>query len=594
MLLILKSLSMNYEKIIYKNLDQILHCWLLIDHNDEIVHWSEPARHLLKYDSHEVIGQKFSKLLSDDEEGTGNYLTSLKRSTHSGALVNQKSLFRQKDGIIINVELSLQILNEENHNYVLLSFNNVTEVVELQTLVNIKMEEMQFQLQGSDQSPYHETMSEINDAVLVSITAGQGLRFNRAFMLLVDENEQTLKGVQAIGPGSRNSATEIYSNLQNAPNTLTEMIEHYRTNHQTHDSYLGEMINEINIPLNDEEHFLIEAIHSHNYLLINQECGFLESKGIHELRILLQVEELIVVPMVWHGHCTGLIIADNWITGDKISNLRIQSLTRFVDSAVSGLESMKLLLQLENSFLKIKDANLKIRESQALLIAQEKLAAEGQLVKQMAHEVRGPLSIIGGFARRIQRQMDSNSLHYDPLGRIIDTSDTLEYVLSDILDKTHKNRVPALFCDAVKLIHKVIALYEGSIGDQEISVNLNLPGDLPKVKIPEHHLFEIINNLIKNAVEAITESGLLSISAKQEKSRVFIVIQDNGVGLTDETMKKIFSPYFSTKSEGTGLGLVVVKKLIDEEDGELDIKSFPGVGSTFSVSFQSYESRRVT
>ena len=566
-----------------KNLDQALNSWMLVDSSDRIVHWGGPARQLLKYEADEAIGLPFSELLDSDFADPQEYLSSLKRCTHSGALVNQKSRFQQKDGIIINVEFSLQILRENGQELVLLSFSNITEIVELQKLVNVKMEE----LQEENEVSFSEIMKEIYDAVLVSITAGQGLSFNRAFLLLINEDEQSLNGVQVIGPGSRKSAAEIYTNLQNAPKTLTAMIRRYRDDQQNRDSELEQIIKEIKIPLSDEFHILISALHTQKYYLINQECNYLDHRGVHELRILLQVDELIIVPMAWHGHSTGLIIADNRITNAKITNLKIQSLTRFVDSAVSAIESIKLMLRLESTLSRIKQVNVKIRETQAQIIQQEKAVAEGELVKQMAHEIRGPLSIIGGFTRRIKRQIEEGKSNFDPLDRIIDTVETLELVLNDILDRSIENREPPPFCDAVALINKVIALHEESIHEQKISVRLNMPGNLPKIKIQEHYLFEIVNNIIKNAIESIKSMGLLSISTQQKKGTISIIVQDNGVGLTDEARRKIFSPYFSTKKGGIGLGLVVVKKLVEEHGGDLDIKSFPGVGSTFTVSFSS-------
>jgi len=101
----------------------------------------------------------------------------------------------------------------------------------------------------------------------------------------------------------------------------------------------------------------------------------------------------------------------------------------------------------------------------------------------------------------------------------------------------------------------------------------------------EHHLFEIINNLVKNALEAINNDGLLLVLASSIEDKVVITIQDTGQGIQADTRDKIFSPFFTTKKEGTGIGLAVVKKLVEEYFGTVDVRSVVDKGTTFIISF---------
>jgi len=576
---------MIYQEIIFKNLDNILQFWMLIDAQEQIVHWSKSAAHQLGYSTEEITNQPFTTLLPKGNAENLFFLKRLKEGSHSGSIVNQKARFQQKNGVLIDVELSTQILHQDHQEYLLLSFDNITEVEELQKLVNLKMKEIHQQVHAYQSKDCGDAIQDVLDAVLVSITAGQGLRFNRAFLLLVDEKSQTLEGIQAIGPESREKAWEIYQELRDAPKTLTEMIHYCHSQQIVHDNKVNQLVKKISLPLTEREHFLIHVLQDQKYQLINHEFSLFNTPSVRKIRELFQSDEFILVPMVWHGYSTGLILADNQIMGTPITNLHIQGLTRFTDTATNAIESMKLLVGLENSLHQVKRANIEIRENQTQIVQQEKLAAKGQLVTQMAHEVRGPLSIIGGFARRIFKQLKPEENFFDPLKRIVDTVHTLECVLNDILDDKQQKVIHQPYCDSVKLIHQVMGLLEEEIHQREISVNLNMQGDLPKVKIQEHHLFEIINNLIKNAIEAIDQKGLLSISVKRREQNVDFLIQDDGPGLTVTTMEKMFSPFFTTKEEGTGLGLVVVKKIIDEQGGSLDVTSFVGKGSTFKFSF---------
>lgn len=577
---------MEYRDLVFNHLDKILNCWMLLDKEGDIVYWSDSAKHQFGYESGEIQHTSFTRLLPDSYTDKGQFLESLVRSAHAGSVVNRKVLLRRKNDVIMDVMLSMHILNQNSTDYYLFSMDNITEVVELQKLVGARMEEIHRQFHSYDHQHLTSTIRDVFDAVLVSVTAGQGLKFNRAFLLLIDQKKNVIKGVQAIGPGSKEKAGVIYNEFYKTPKTLKEMIKHYKATRMTTDNTVTELIQNIQVCLTEKDHIFNKVLENQKYQLINNESPYVNDPSVIELRRSLEVDECILVPLVWHGRPTGLIIADNQITNQKITSLNIQGLTGFVESAVNAIESVKLLENLEDSFEQIKKAHLKIRESQALIVQKEKLAAKGQLVAQMAHEVRGPLSIIGGFARRVFKKTPEEASTYDSMKRIVDTVSTLELVLSDILDSSHKKQPPNACCDSVILINKVTGLLEEEIRKREISMKLNMQGDLPKIKIGEHHLFEIINNLVKNAIEAIEQKGLLSISSERKgNNRVQITIQDNGPGLTLKTQENMFSPFFTTKKEGTGLGLVVVKKLVDEHDGTIDVQSLPGVGTTFTITF---------
>jgi signal transduction histidine kinase len=320
-------------------------------------------------------------------------------------------------------------------------------------------------------------------------------------------------------------------------------------------------------------------------LLINDNSPLADDSSVNWLRNILQVHECIAVPLIWHGRSTGLIIADNVVTNVPISNLDIKDLTRFAAEASTAIESSKLLSNLDRSIMQIRQANLKIKASQTMLLQKEKLAAMGELVAHMAHEVRGPLATIGGFASRVRKQLNEDDKHYDSISRIVDTVGTLELVINDILDGSLPVKEQTMGCDCSKAINKVLALLEEEIHKRKISVNLNIQGNLPKISIKEHHLFEIINNLVKNALEAIDQKGLLLILAGTIDHKVVITIQDTGSGIAPASEEKIFSPFFTTKEKGTGLGLVVVRKLVEDNDGTIDIRSIPEKGTTFIISF---------
>ncbi len=579
---------MDIEELISGNLDKILNLWLLIDSHDRIVHCSGPAAHHLGYSSEELVEQPFQVLLPEDEPNKEGFISQLLSDSCNGTVVNETSRFKLKNDVIIDAELSMHQLNKEDEDYKLIIFDDITELIELRKMLSVRTENLRKRFQPFDKDDIVDSICDIVQAVLVSITAGQGLRFNRAFLFIVDEEENVLEGVQAIGPDSIEEAGMIYSLFDRTPKTLQEMIEHYSMLTDT-DSAVNDLVKTMRISLSDEDNILIRVLSNQKYMLVNDESPLADDDSVTWLRSLLQVHECIIVPLIWHGRSSGLIIADNKVTKYKISNLDIKDLSRFADEASTAIESAKLLSSLEKSIVQIHQANVKIKASQNMLLQKESLAAMGELVAHMAHEVRGPLATIGGFASRVRKQLEAGDKHYDSISRIVDTVGTLELVINDILDGSLPLKKPTKGCDCTKAINKVLGLLEEEIHKRKITVNLNIHGNLPKISIKEHQLFEIVNNLVKNALEAIGEEGLLLILAGNIENKVVITIQDTGPGVSPVHEDKIFSPFFTTKEKGTGLGLVVVRKLVEDNYGTIELRSIPEKGTTFIISFPMEE-----
>jgi len=573
----------DLQNLLFRHLDKILTLWMLVDEEGKLCSWSRAAGESFGYELEEAMGKPFELFLPEYTPNRSNYLDHLESDTHDGTLVSHRTQLIQKGGIMMDVELSLYII-EDQQKYRLITFSNITETAELQHFVNDKMMELVSRFHffhGQDLTPQ---IREIFDAVLVAVTSGQGLKFNRAFLFLVDQEDQTIKGVQAIGPSSKEEAGRIYHALSQSPPTLTRMIDMYKAQDLGVDSWITQLAKSMQVSLSDSDHVLVKTLVGQQYRLINDDSNLAEQPGFNWLRETLQVSECILVPLVWHGQAVGMLVADNAVTGQRISDSNISALNRFSKTAVEVIETVKLLSKLEDSIKYIKQTNLKIKESQAQLMQQEKLAAQGQLIAQMAHEIRGPMSIIGGFARRVHKRMGDQDSNYDSMVRIVDTVATLEEKLSEILDKTPKPEHVHLDCDASKTINRVISLMEEEIHNRKIAVNLNISGELRNIKIKEHHLFEIIHNLVKNALEAMEDGGLLLILANELGSMVVITIQDTGPGIPQDAEAKIFSPFYTTKTEGTGLGLVVVQKLVEEHRGMLTVHSLPSKGTTFTIS----------
>lgn len=573
------------QDLMINNLDRILHAWFLLDDHLMILQWSAQAEGKFGYSEHEVIGKSVFMLLP--ESNIARYFsTESPAFSHDGSVVNYQAEFRKKNGIIFSALMNVKMVSDEQGQAYVVLLNNITEILGVQRLVYSKMTEIQEKYLLSRDSVSQETMEDIFDAILVAVTAGQGMRFNRAFILMLDSGEGCLKGVRAIGPGSGEEAARIYGNFHQEPKTLEEAILNYSRVKDKHNHYVNHLASDLSVNLADDSHVLMELLKDPNYCLLNYNLSGYDTHSRDWLLQKLQVDECIIVPMTWHGVAVGMILADNIVTRKPIEFNEIRALNKFGQIAGDVIQSVKLLNELEQNILQLRHANQSIQESQAHLLRREQLAAKGELMAQMAHEIRGPLATVGGFARRVFNKLPDADENFSAMNHIVDTVKTLESVVNDILQDTptsmHRNE---LECDVHTLINKVMNLLNEEIQSRDISVNLNIQGDLPLLPIQTHQLFEILNNLMKNALEAIGTSGLLAISALHNHGQLMISITDSGPGMSEEEKENLFTPFYTTKQTGTGLGLVVVKKLVEESSGTIAVMSVKGSGTTFTVKF---------
>ncbi|MDR2800216.1 MAG: PAS domain S-box protein [Desulfovibrio sp.] len=214
----------------------------------------------------------------------------------------------------------------------------------------------------------------------------------------------------------------------------------------------------------------------------------------------------------------------------------------------------------------------------------EKMAAIGELATYMAHEIRNPLFSIGGFANALLRNPSLNDLAREKARIIYDESRRLDIVLSNILNFARPMEQELSTFAAETVAVQTVELMTLGREDRGINVVLEIESDLPMVRGNAANLKQSLINIVKNALEAMPDGGILNLSVKRGHNFVDIEVKDTGVGIDPSIMDRIFSPFFSTKSSGAGLGLALARKVIEEMGGDLSISSRPGQGTRVIVS----------
>ena len=230
-----------------------------------------------------------------------------------------------------------------------------------------------------------------------------------------------------------------------------------------------------------------------------------------------------------------------------------------------------------------------IKELQEKAREMERLALLGRVVAEISHEIKNPLMMIGGFANQLFRNMKEEKAK-KKLRIIIDEVKRLEKLLASIKEyysppPPTKNKI-----NISKMLKDISSLIKGECKERGIELNINIAYDELYVIGNEEKLKQVIINILRNGMDAMRNGGKLYLSSHSSGNNVEIRITDTGRGIPEKIQDKIFMPFFTTKSFGSGLGLGISKKIIEDHNGSLTFETKQGKGTTFIVKLPTYTS----
>ncbi len=229
---------------------------------------------------------------------------------------------------------------------------------------------------------------------------------------------------------------------------------------------------------------------------------------------------------------------------------------------------------------------LSIKATHEKKVVEEKTGALEQMMDQVAHEIRNPLTSIGGFARKVCGRLPEGDPNKKYMEMIIEDVAVLESMIKQLIElKTMaiSYREPA---NMNELIMETLRIFEQDFQQKGIHVETELQADLPMIPADKKLLKRAFCNIIKNSIEAMEiEPMQLAVISRLISDHLEIQISDTGVGISPDKIKNIFDPMVTSKIYGPGLGLTFALKIIQDHKGAIDVTSVPGKGTTFTISF---------
>lgn len=311
------------------------------------------------------------------------------------------------------------------------------------------------------------------------------------------------------------------------------------------------------------------------HLLLRVSPAVLEHVGSEERELLGRLEIDVCVPLITQGSLVGLLLLD------------LEDAAR-----LPGAEEQEILeLLAQQGALALENAHL--YEQQRLRLQRlhraERLAAVGQLAAGAAHEIRNPLTAIRSTMQYLSQSLQEEH-QQEMVDELLSEVDRINKTLNDLLQLTREESFEPVLLDAVEALSHAVTLVEAQADSQQVTMETALPEHELKIRGDPDRLRQLLLNVLLNALQAMPGGGRLAVHIEtrdrpEDPSHpwVQIAIADTGDGIEPEVIERVFDPFYTTKSDGTGLGLAISYRIVERHQGELQIDSEPGRGTTVFI-----------
>jgi signal transduction histidine kinase len=398
--------------------------------------------------------------------------------------------------------------------------------------------------------------------LLTALTSGAGIGFNRATLFL--KEGEKLKATMWLGPRSPEEAEAIWMMLSSPGIGYAEIVEYNRELVSRTEADLQSKLKILTYNLEDEN-LRLPALAARNkeIILVNQarseagvDPGFLD---------FAQVDEFLCLPLSAQDEVMGEIVVDNAITHAPIKS--------------KDIELASLCALLAGNYIYTTRLYKKVVEM-------EKMAALGEMAALVSHQLRNPIVAIGGFTSQLLNnpcEPEKCRRNLDIIQEEIKHLENIIYRMSHFLRINIKELIPI---DFKPILLGILGRPDVTAKARDKEIIVRMPEETPLILCDPVYFEEAIVNLLDNALDATPEGGRVRLRVgRRNKKWVTILIKDSGPGLDEETRERMFSPFFSTKKSGLGLGLLFVKKVMETCGGKVEVRSRPGHGTLFRLYF---------
>jgi signal transduction histidine kinase len=425
-------------------------------------------------------------------------------------------------------------------------------------------------------------LEEVLSVALTAITAGKGFGMNRAFLMLTDRDHSMLNGYLAIGPRNLEEACQTWDEIANNDMDLQTLAQSFRLNKLSSErAKFHDILEQLSVPLSDGGHLLIKALDGKHPLLI--EDAFHHPDVEPELARLLGVDTFLLMPLHSRNRRIGMIIADNCITHCRITEEDMHSLETFTFPVAFAIERASLYDRLQVELNRVTEAGSKLREQQELIVRMEKMALVGRITSSIAHSIRNPLMVIGGFARSMLKTTLVSDPKRDFIESIVNEARQLEEVLDEILNYSDSLYPARDFWDVNQMIETAIKDQQGLLLQRGCECSFEPDTSLPHAYIDIKQVSYCMRTLILNEIDGCSGEKV-KVQAYRHADNIQVSIEDKGCTVAQENLDMLLTPFAITHDMGTGIGLALCRTMLEKQDIPLAVTAPPEGGILYTIT----------
>jgi len=293
-----------------------------------------------------------------------------------------------------------------------------------------------------------------------------------------------------------------------------------------------------------------------------------------------RTKSAICVPLMLRSRPMGALQVINKKSGEPFNRSDREILFAIAQHVSIAMENARLYRRLEERF---ENTTQELRITQEKLIRTERLASMSNLVQGVAHEIRNPVTTIGGFARRIKKELSDNRKLEKYVDIILDETVRLENIVKRVHDFTETQSYSPTLEKIEPIVEEVLNAAKPFANQLGVRIIKEIAPELPPARLDFSQITVALANIVENALEAMPQGGTLTLKALREDHSLVITIRDTGCGVPKEQLTAIYDPFVTLKSKGIGLGLTLVHQVISNHHGDIRLTSEVQKGTVVTI-----------
>ncbi|GAB4375946.1 MAG: hypothetical protein Kow0062_15570 [Acidobacteriota bacterium] len=562
------------ERILLHGLRRVPVGVLLLDASMHVVAANPAVLAMLRVGEEEIKGRPLDALLPDGAlPARGRELARL-LARH--AAITDREIVLEADGSrrVVLASIAAVVGRGASLNAAVVILTDITRERTLNEELARKVAELTLLREYTEVLSHTARLEQVLRVVLATLVHPGGLGLGAAAVFLVDEQQRRLEGALARAGGPSGAG------VGRARGPDLEALAFAPASEE--DEALERRVRDVHVPLEEGRHPLVEALAGDAPRVID--AGGPDDGIEPALARVFGRRAVYLVGLQYQGRPLGVLAGAARDGRSEIDPDQL-SLGRLVASTAAGaIARAHLHEELTGRLEDLAEVHGRLRHMQAQLLREERRTALGDLAAEIVHQIRNPLAVVGGFARRIARKLAPGDPIEQDVRILVEETARMESILERIRHDVRLARRPArVRVDPADLVQAAAERYRALARDRQVSLRAEIEPGIPPAQGSREHLLEVLDNLLSNAFDAVEPGGTVTLRALRLKDAVHIVVEDDGIGLAAEELERIFEPSYTTKADGTGLGLPLARRLVAQCGGTLTVDSRPGEGARFRI-----------